>query len=119
MTTAAAAAADPSGLLAALGADAPPADTFRRLRHVLETYTDVTRYPTPVRPDAAVLVAARHDGYVDMASVQALQAHWPGSELRLVDGGHVSAFLLHQEAFRAALRDSLARLEAGAPPAGA
>uniref|UniRef100_A0A383VY68 Uncharacterized protein n=1 Tax=Tetradesmus obliquus TaxID=3088 RepID=A0A383VY68_TETOB len=114
-----AAAADPSGLLAALGADAPPADTFRRLRHVLETYTDVTRYPTPVRPDAAVLVAARHDGYVDMASVQALQAHWPGSELRLVDGGHVSAFLLHQEAFRAALRDSLARLEAGAPPAGA
>ncbi|WIA15788.1 hypothetical protein OEZ85_002401 [Tetradesmus obliquus] len=145
-----------NGLLAALGADAPPADTFRRLRHVLETYTDVTRYPTPVRPDAAVLVAARHDGYVDMASVQALQAHWPGSELRLVarlpvrpwqqarcaatvsyrcwaaptehwpgselrlvDGGHVSAFLLHQEAFRAALRDSLARLEAGAPPAGA
>jgi hypothetical protein len=27
----------------------------------------------PVRPDAAVLVAARHDGYVDMASVKALQ----------------------------------------------
>jgi hypothetical protein len=23
----------------------PPPDTFRRLRHVLETYTDVTRYP--------------------------------------------------------------------------
>jgi hypothetical protein len=42
---AAAAAADPSGLLAALGPEAPPADTFRRLRHVLETYTDVTRYP--------------------------------------------------------------------------
>lgn len=71
----------------------------------------------PVRPDAAVLVAARHDGYVDMASVKALQEHWPGSELRLVDGGHVSAFLMHQDAFRAALRDSLVRLEAGAPAA--
>jgi hypothetical protein len=29
-----------------------------------------------VRPDAAVLVAARHDGYVDMASVKALQVRW-------------------------------------------
>lgn len=28
---------------------------------------------SPVRPDAAVLVAARDDGYVDMASVKALQ----------------------------------------------
>jgi hypothetical protein len=42
---AAAAAADPSGLLAALAPETPPVDTFRRLRHLLETYTDVTRYP--------------------------------------------------------------------------
>ncbi|KAF8057852.1 GAMMACAL1 [Scenedesmus sp. PABB004] len=98
-------------------ADVPPPDTFRRLRHVLETYTDVTRYPRPVRPDAAVMVAARDDGYVDIASVQALQAHWPGSELRLVSGGHVSAFLMHHDAFRGAMRDSLARL--AAPPAAA
>jgi hypothetical protein len=27
------------------GFEPPPPDTFRRLRHVLETYTDVTRYP--------------------------------------------------------------------------
>lgn len=46
------------------------------------------------------------------------QEHWPGSELRMVNGGHVSAFLMHQDAFRAALRDSLARLEAGTPAAG-
>jgi hypothetical protein len=48
-----------------------------------------------------------------------LQEHWPGSELRTVNGGHVSAFLMHQDAFRGALRDSLARLEAGAPTEGA
>ena len=69
-----------------------------------------------MRPDAAVLVAARHDGYVDVGSVRALQQHWTGSELRVVDGGHVSAFLLHQQAFRDALRDSLSRL-AAPPPA--
>jgi hypothetical protein len=27
------------------GFEPPPPETFRRLRHVLETYTDVTRYP--------------------------------------------------------------------------
>lgn len=43
-STSAAAAAASSGV-AGMGAATPPPDTFRRLRHVLETYTDVTRYP--------------------------------------------------------------------------
>ena len=38
------------------------AETIVRLKHVLETYTDVTRYPVPRRPDAAVFVAATDDG---------------------------------------------------------
>lgn len=53
---------------------------------------------------------------LDSAFLFLAQAHWPGSELRLVSGGHVSAFLMHQDAFRAALRDSLARV-AAPPPA--
>jgi hypothetical protein len=60
----------------------------------------------------AVVVAAAAVGLLS-------QEHWPGSELRTVNGGHVSAFLMHQDAFRGALRDSLARLEAGAPAEGA
>jgi hypothetical protein len=45
MAAAAAAAGDdmsgrPGGVT-----DRPSPDTFRRLRHVLETYTDITRYP--------------------------------------------------------------------------
>ncbi len=77
---------------------------------MLETYTDVTRYPRPKRPDAAILVAADEDAYVSLASVRAMHAYWPGSEMRVVQGGHVSSFLLRQPEFRRAVKDSLSRL---------
>jgi hypothetical protein len=80
------------------------------LRAALEAYTDTTRYPLPQRPDAAVLVAAVDDAYAPPHDVAVLHRHWVGSEMRTVSGGHVSAFLLHQEAFRRAIADSVARL---------
>jgi hypothetical protein len=42
-----------------------------RLATVLETYTDVTRYPRPKRCDAAIIVAATSDAYVSTQSVSA------------------------------------------------
>jgi pimeloyl-ACP methyl ester carboxylesterase len=80
------------------------------LAEVLETYTDVTRFPVPAKPEAAILVAATEDAYVSPASVLELQDHLPGSEVRWVPGGHVSSFLMHQNAFRQAIKDSLERL---------
>ncbi|PNH03096.1 hypothetical protein TSOC_010885 [Tetrabaena socialis] len=90
--------------------------TVSRLKRVLETYTDVTRYPRPRRTDATVIVAATDDAYVSVESVRQMHSYYAGSELRLVSGGHVSAFLMHQTAFRGAIRDSLARVAAPPPP---
>ena len=61
-------------------------------------------------PEAAVLVAANQDAYVSRQSVIELAEHWPGCEVRWVEGGHVSAFLMQQPAFRTAILDSLNRL---------
>ncbi|KAF5839086.1 hypothetical protein DUNSADRAFT_1631 [Dunaliella salina] len=83
-----------------------------RLKNVLETYTDISRFPLPRCPEAAVLVAADNDGYVSLNSVKELHRHWHGSELRMVSGGHVSAFIMHQDKFRQAIADSLCRLRA-------
>jgi surfactin synthase thioesterase subunit len=58
-----------------------------------------------------VFVGAQEDAYVTRESIQELAAHWPGSEVRWVPGGHVSAFLLQQQAFRNAISDSLSRLK--------
>eukprot|EP00197_Chlamydomonas_leiostraca_P007037 CAMPEP_0202860166 /NCGR_PEP_ID=MMETSP1391-20130828/1990_1 /ASSEMBLY_ACC=CAM_ASM_000867 /TAXON_ID=1034604 /ORGANISM="Chlamydomonas leiostraca, Strain SAG 11-49" /LENGTH=577 /DNA_ID=CAMNT_0049539305 /DNA_START=86 /DNA_END=1816 /DNA_ORIENTATION=- len=80
-------------------------ETLDRLKRVLETYTDITRFPVPRRPDSAVFVAAKDDGYVSLDSVQELHQYWPGSELRMVSGGHVTAFLMHHDRFRGAIAD--------------
>lgn len=81
-----------------------------RLRSVL-SLTDVTRFPIPKNPQAVIFVAATDDGYIPKHSVLELQRAWPGSEVRWVSGGHVSSFILHNDAFRKAIVDSLNRLE--------
>ncbi|XP_008787285.2 protein ABHD18-like [Phoenix dactylifera] len=81
-----------------------------RLRSVL-SLTDVTRFPIPKNPQAVIFVAATDDGYIPKHSVLELQRAWPGSEVRWVTGGHVSSFLLHNDAFRKAIVDALNMLE--------
>ncbi|GJS58822.1 protein ABHD18 [Tanacetum coccineum] len=81
-----------------------------RMRHVL-SLTDVTRFPVPKAPNAVILVAATDDGYIPSHSVLEVQRAWPGSEVRWVNGGHVSSFILHNGEFRRAIRDGLNRLQ--------
>ncbi len=38
----------------------------------------------------AVIVGARDDGYIPPSAVEDLHAHWPGSELRWLPGGHAT-----------------------------
>ncbi|MCR9140958.1 MAG: alpha/beta hydrolase family protein [bacterium] len=63
----------------------------------------------PVRPDWAILVGASHDGYVPADSVTALHEHWPGSEMRWISAGHVTAVMLHAGDFRQAVIDAARR----------
>jgi hypothetical protein len=97
-------------------------------QHTVATPAPATFVPAAHACSWSFSVGCCHVSYADGVSVTQLsllfhaalccvsQAHWPGSELRLVPGGHVSAFLLHQDAFRQALRDSLARVAAPPPP---
>eukprot|EP00123_Amoebidium_parasiticum_P013591 comp22046_c1_seq1/m.32038 comp22046_c1_seq1/g.32038 ORF comp22046_c1_seq1/g.32038 comp22046_c1_seq1/m.32038 type:complete len:381 (-) comp22046_c1_seq1:542-1684(-) len=81
----------------------------RRLARALDI-TDTTTFPLPRRPDASVFVAAASDLYVSMESIERIHRHWPGSELRRVAGGHVSAFILQGNEFRKAIRDAIDKL---------
>ncbi len=79
------------------------------MREMLDV-TDLRRYPPPRRPEAAFLVAAENDAYIPPASAAMLYAHWPGSTMRWLGGGHVGAFLFHRRDFLEAIRDAFARL---------
>lgn len=71
---------------------------------------DLTNYAPPVAANAAVIVGCSRDGYVAPSQVRALHDHWPGSELRWVRTGHVSALFTERRALRKAIRDALDRL---------
>ncbi len=58
--------------------------------------------------------AGRHDEYVPPDTAEGLHEHWPGSQLRWVDAGHVRAVLLHSGAFRDAIIDAFAILKSRA-----
>ncbi|WP_163999427.1 alpha/beta hydrolase family protein [Pyxidicoccus caerfyrddinensis] len=71
---------------------------------------NLTKFPPPRQPGAAILLACRKDGFVPAAETRTLHAHWKKSELRWVNAGHVSAILTERTALCAAVRDSLARV---------
>jgi pimeloyl-ACP methyl ester carboxylesterase len=95
---------------AALGGAPERAGEARARLAGLFDKTDLARFPRARHPEAAILVACERDGFVAPEIVEALHAHWTGSELRRIDAGHVSAVFRHADALRSAVRDSLARL---------
>jgi pimeloyl-ACP methyl ester carboxylesterase len=57
-----------------------------------------------------VVVRTSQDGYVPPSAVQALSDHWPGSELRIVRGGHATAIWYRKDQLTDAIVDSFNRL---------
>lgn len=51
-------------------------------------------------PSLAICVTAIRDAYVPREGVKHLAEIWPGSEVRYIDAGHVTAFLFNQASFR-------------------
>ena len=90
---------------AALGGD----DHKDRLREWLGA-ASVLKLPIPDWTQAAVIVAARGDGFVPPSAVTALHRHWPGSELRWRRGGHATLLWRQRRALANAVADSFDRL---------
>lgn len=66
----------------------------------------VSRFPPPMHPEAAIIINARGDGFVPPSEAEALHAHWPGSELRWIQSSHVIASFMHGKAQQRAIVDA-------------
>ena len=80
-----------------------------RIQRIFER-ANLTAYPPPVAPHAAVILGCKHDAYVPPSETLTLHQHWPGSELRWVRGGHISTLFTERRALRRAVIDALDRL---------
>eukprot|EP01134_Creolimax_fragrantissima_P004862 CFRG4862T1 len=100
----------PHGRLDEVKATGNVAEVTRKRLECAFSITDVTGFPEPIRPDAAVFVAGLHDRYVPLDSATRLQSHFDGSLIYTVNGGHVSSFLMFHDIFRDAVVTAINRL---------
>ena len=96
--------------LDALGGTPDLRATARERLHQMFEVADVTRYPVPVRPDAAVIVGCKRDGYVFNSETERLYRHWKGSTLRWIPAGHFSALVTSRRALCDCVAEAAAKL---------
>jgi hypothetical protein len=83
------------------------ADALNFMRGIMDECTHLGNFDKPVDGKLSIIVAASHDGYVPRNNIIPLNELWPGSELRLLDCGHVTAILFNTRFFQQAIIDSL------------
>ncbi len=94
----------------ALAGTRAEADAARqRLRQFFDA-ADVTHYPPPQRPDAAIIAGCTRDGYVLKSETERLHQYWPGSTLRWIPAGHFSALVTQRRTLCDCVADAVARL---------
>ncbi|XP_046576428.1 protein ABHD18-like [Haliotis rubra] len=76
---------------------------------VMDECTHLGNFSVPIDPELIIIVAAKQDAYIPRDDVLRLDQLWPGSEVRYLDRGHVTAFLLNQYVFRKAIIDGFNR----------
>ena len=79
----------------------------RKKMHDILSNTNLELFPKPQKTNAAIIVAAKNDSIVPPSSALRLHNTWPGSELRWIRGGHISAYFIHRESFRKALLEAM------------
>ncbi len=72
-----------------------PEDAPELMRSIM-SLGDIRHFPMPKRPDAVVILGAKHDHYIPRYSTEIIHEHLTGSVLRWLDTGHVGTFVFHR-----------------------
>ncbi|XP_056898721.1 protein ABHD18 [Takifugu flavidus] len=79
------------------------------MKGVMDECTHMANFSVPVDTSLIIVIQAKEDAYVPRTGVLSLQDIWPGCEVRFLNGGHISAYLFKQNAFRQAIYDTFNR----------
>ena len=90
-------------------------DNEQRLRDTLTGVSVLDLEPKPHHRNA-IIVRAASDGYIPASATQKLVDHWPGSELRVLRGGHASLVWFRKNQLAATIVDALDRMPRAAFP---
>ncbi|KAG7204415.1 hypothetical protein KM043_004856 [Ampulex compressa] len=83
---------------------------------IMDECTHLKNFEMPVDTELIIAVCARDDAYVPRDRCMSLEEIWPGAEIRYIDAGHVTAYLLHQKVFRSTIAEIFERSSRKYPP---
>lgn len=75
-------------------------EALQFMRGMMDECTHLKNFSVPKETSLIIAVCAKDDAYVPRDGCTSLEEIWPGAEIRYLDAGHVSAYVLHQKLFR-------------------
>lgn len=70
------------------------------MRGVMDECTHLKNFSVPYDTTLITAICAKDDAYIPREGCTSLEEIWPGAEVKYLDAGHVSAYVLHQKLFR-------------------
>lgn len=75
-------------------------DALQFMRGMMDECTHLKNFSVPFDTSLTISMCAKEDAYVPRDGCSSLEDIWPGAEVRYLDAGHVSAYVLYQKMFR-------------------
>lgn len=70
------------------------------MKGVMDECTHLGNFSVPVDPELIIIVSAENDQYIPTKGYIKLSDIWPGSQVRSLPRGHISAFIMCKKEFR-------------------
>lgn len=84
-------------------------ESLQFMRGMMDECTHLKNFSVPLDTSLIIAVCAKDDAYIPRDGCSSLEDIWPGAEIRYLDAGHVSAYVLHQKLFRSSIIEAFER----------
>ncbi|XP_055855782.1 protein ABHD18 [Episyrphus balteatus] len=84
-------------------------EALQFMRGVMDECTHLKNFSVPIDTSLIIAICAKNDAYVPREGCSSLEEIWPGVEVRYLNAGHVSAYILHQKLFRSSIIEAFER----------
>uniref|UniRef100_A0A182K1W4 Protein ABHD18 n=1 Tax=Anopheles christyi TaxID=43041 RepID=A0A182K1W4_9DIPT len=93
-------------------------EALQFMRGMMDECTHLKNFSVPYDTSLIIAVCAKDDAYIPRDGCASLEDIWPGAEIRYLDAGHVSAYVLHQKLFRSCIVEAFERAKKKWVPEG-
>lgn len=84
-------------------------EALQFMRGMMDECTHLKNFSIPRDTSLITAVCAKEDAYVPRDGCSSLEDIWPGANVKYLDAGHVSAYVLHQKLFRSSIIENFER----------